>query len=160
MFVNDSKAKPPPVPITPGIPPPFPSRGMILSYHRGVWGETPEPCGPDPGGEFTDEMREAGYTLLHVHGLVDASFWLEVFDHLEGGTHIVVMNTSNRFHPILCPDVPSLMGLLAELLPVVEASQRLDEVQERETEKVRRKLRGPNVYDHRRRQMRYARAGE
>jgi hypothetical protein len=64
-----------------------------------------------------------------------------VFEHQSDTTHLVVVNTASRVHTILVPDVPSLLQLLGELLPVVEASHRLEVVEEehRERLKVRRK---------------------
>jgi hypothetical protein len=109
-------------------PPTGATRQPIVSYSRGEWGTAPDPVQGD--GLFVDEMSAAGYSHLYNHGSEHSAVWLEVFEHRDGGTHIVCINNCSRYYSILVPDVLSLFQLLGELLPVVEASHRLEAVEE------------------------------
>jgi hypothetical protein len=111
----------------------------ILTYDRGRWGETPDPLPGD--GDFDDQMRDAGYCRTACYGEEHGTLRLEVFEHADSPAHVVVVNTWSRFHPIFVPDLPSLFLLLRELLPVVEASARLGEADERRVKRERKKRR-------------------
>jgi hypothetical protein len=125
----------------PGAAPPVPPcpPGNALSYTHGRWRSAPSPLTGD--GDFLEAVFEAGYSLLHLHGIEHSALWLEVFEHRENDNFLVVINTVSKFYTVLVPDVPSLFQMLGELLPVVEASHRLEVAEDEHRKKlqVRRK---------------------
>jgi hypothetical protein len=116
---------------------PEPPRRKWLSYARGVWGEVDDPTG-DADGEFHDVMHGAGYYHIHNHGAEDRALWLEVFESINGDHFVISVNTNNSGHEVHVADVPSLFMLLGELLPVIEATARLEVFEEKYEEKMRR----------------------
>jgi hypothetical protein len=131
---NDKRALPPP-----GAVPPVPSC-QILQYTRGVWGEAADPITEE--GDFLEAAAEAGFWFLNQHGVEHSALWLQVFEHQEDGAYLVVVNAADRCHSVLAPDLPSLLGLLGELLPVVEASMRLEAAAEEHERKMKVRRRG------------------
>jgi hypothetical protein len=123
----------------PGAVPPVPPC-KILKYTRGEWGEADDPITEE--GDFLEAAAEAGYWLLNTHGIEHSSLWLEVFEHHENGTYLVVVNTAGQCHSVLVPDVPSLLQLLGELLPVIEASLRLEAAAEEYDRKMKVRRKG------------------
>jgi hypothetical protein len=129
--------------------PPCPP-GNALSYVQGRWRSAPSPL--TGAGDFLEDVAEAGYSLLHLHGIEHSALWLEVLEHREDDNFLVVINTASKFYTVLVPDVPSLLQLLGELLPVVEASLRLEAAAEEHERKQKVRRKG-GAYTAARRQM-------
>jgi hypothetical protein len=57
-------------------PPPGPPRppAKVLTYARGVWGQTTDPVTDD--ADFLEAAAAAGYRLLHQHGVEGSALWL------------------------------------------------------------------------------------
>jgi hypothetical protein len=139
---HDSKGATHPPGAAPPISPCPP--GKALSYTHGRWRSAPSPL--TGAGDFLEDVSEAGYSLLHLHGIEHSALWLEVFEHRENDNFLVVINTASKFYTVLVPDVPSLFQLLGELLPVVEASLRLEAAAEEHERKMKVRRRG-GVYN-------------
>jgi hypothetical protein len=112
------------------------------------WHRVPDPLPPPrPTEDFDEWLRRAGYWRLHDHGHEGVALRLAVYEaDGDDGAYLVAINTASRSTCVMVPDLPSLLQLLGELLPVVEASMRLEAAEEEHERKM--KLRRPGgVYN-------------
>src|SRR5262249_2624884 len=147
-------------PSTPGLPG-RPPAGHAWLYRRGEWSHAPDPLAPhldgDGDGDLGALMTAAGFYHMADDGDEFAPVWLAHYAaEADAERHLVLAYACDRSVHVLVEDAPSLLMLLAELLPVVEAAGRLQAAQWREDERRRARKRGPTVYNARERCMEYA----
>jgi hypothetical protein len=155
-----------------GLPPSAgPPPGLCWLYRRGEWLHAADPLASlrDAAGDEADDdeadddlhvlMSRAGFTHMCDHGEESSAVWLAHYVARDGvERHIIMAYFCDRAARVLVEDAPSLLQLLASLLPVVEAVARLEEARWREGERRRARKRGPVVYNPRRKCMEFARA--
>jgi hypothetical protein len=107
-----------------------------------------------------DWLREAGFQCTDDIDTIIGFLGMELFERADRGDFLIYLDLPCTSYPVYAPDMPSLLGLLGIVLPVIREATALSEMEERREKELERRRRGPNVYDHRSRTMRYARAGE
>lgn len=141
----------------PGAEPPF---GRIWQYHhRDGWREVDDPLHRRPG-YLDEQLAAAGYDALACWDRGAASLSLSVYCHPPTDRYYVTLIGVLVYRAFAVADTPSLLALLPGLLAMVRDADALDEAERAHQERVKRKRRGACIYDPRRRQMRYPRAGE
>jgi hypothetical protein len=131
---NSDAAALPPADLAPGAAPldaPLAAAPLgVITYNHGRWGSDSLPIGATADDSLLSALQSAGFQLLHEFGLEDAAISLELFSHAERDDYIISVRMADKASVILLADLPNLFKCLGELLPVVEASHRLEIVQE------------------------------
>lgn len=113
-------------------PPPRPRK--IWSFdHAAGWSKTddPAPAKPDEYGDAA--LRRAGYLCLRAWPHEDSALWAELHERgtPSGAEWLLIVSSPFTAHCVRVSDLPSLLALLRQLLPVLEAGGRLDAINDK-----------------------------
>lgn len=116
---------------------------QIWSFGPTGWQRIPQPwtwpTDPDADFDLHACLNAAGYDMEARYGSDTASLHLELWSWQESDEHLLILTTFGRWHAIHVSDLPSVLHLLAEWLPLVESAARLDRAGLREERRVRRR---------------------
>ena len=103
---------------------------LVWSYsHTDGWTRIPDPAPGRPGEDGDKALDRAGFSELQTWPSTDATVFVQLYEGEDGGW-LVAFSTTFTWHPVIVADLPSLLDVLAKMLPLVEAGARLDVLQD------------------------------
>jgi hypothetical protein len=135
--------------------------GSVWQYDlRTGWRRADDPLPPCGEHEsIHDWLDRCGFGRQMDYSSGTSALSLAIYSDRHERFIVELGDTGNAWRVHL-DGLPNLIALLNEVAPAVRLVAELEEREQREEERARLRRRGPCVYDARRRQMRYARAGE